>query len=66
MNPKLNKWNMHVAFTKDWMRGDRGWNILTFAIFKPTRFPEPGGIFCPHMYKGFIFKCAIWLPISKY
>lgn len=64
--PVLNKWNIHVAFTKDWARGDRGWNLFTLAIYKPTSIPEPGFVFRKPMYKGFMFKCAIWLPISKY
>ena len=64
MKPVLNKWQAVWYFGKDYRTMERGWKQVEFGILNLQHFPESGVMIHKNMYKGFLLRFYIWLPID--
>jgi hypothetical protein len=60
------KWQIiFKPWNRDFMRGDRGWKIFEFGIFKFKEMPDYGQAISSYQYRGFIIRFSYWFPIDK-
>lgn len=60
----LNKWQVHFHFGKDYRTIERGWKQCEFGIFNIHTEPEDGTMLHSGLYRGFLFRFYVWLPID--
>jgi hypothetical protein len=64
MKKELNKWQLVYNFGKNYATRERGWKEVRFGIIKIIKMPGEGQMLYSGLYKGFMFRFYIWLPID--